>query len=122
MHKDIVFDYPEGAEKLGASPRCLVQGMYRKGRYISVQGHPEWHEGVVTPLIEERAASGVIPKETAEDAMRRKDLRNDGLSVVGRVLWTMLGVPAGKETTAIIEGGGLKMPQALQAQREFTRL
>jgi GMP synthase-like glutamine amidotransferase len=28
MHKDIVFEYPEGVEKLGASPRCLAQGIY----------------------------------------------------------------------------------------------
>ena len=94
---------------------------------LTVQGHPEWHEGVVTPLIEERAASGIIPKELAEDAIRRKDLRNDGLSVVGRVLWTMLGVPAGATTATAIEGGGLKIPQALQAQArefpaQFTRL
>ncbi|KAH6904247.1 cytoplasmic protein [Coprinopsis sp. MPI-PUGE-AT-0042] len=69
---------------------------------LTVQGHPEWHEGVVTPLIEERMASGVIPKDRAEDALRKADLRNDGMSVVGRVVWTMLG-SAGVEGG---EGGG----------------
>ncbi|KAF3035215.1 hypothetical protein E8E12_003521 [Didymella heteroderae] len=46
MHKDIVFEYPEGVEPLGGSPRCLTQGMYQKNRLISVQGHPEFHEGI----------------------------------------------------------------------------
>ena len=55
MHKDIVFEYPEGVEKLGGSPRCLVQGMYKKGKLISVQAMRQvkclhllfHHDGVV---------------------------------------------------------------------------
>ncbi len=37
MHRDIVYHYPEGVEELGSSPVCKVQGMYKKGKLITVR-------------------------------------------------------------------------------------
>ena len=38
MHRDIVYNYPEGCEELGSTNVCRVQGMYMPKRLITVQG------------------------------------------------------------------------------------
>jgi GMP synthase-like glutamine amidotransferase len=81
MHRDVVFEYPEGVEKLGASPRCLVQGMYKKGSFISTQGHPEFNEEIVEEIANSRHAQGIFPDEQYEDAMSRVGDHHDGLAV-----------------------------------------
>jgi hypothetical protein len=58
---------------------------------LTVEGHPEFTKSISSAVIEARAASGVLNAETAEDARRREDWRNDGV-VVGRVIWNILGV------------------------------
>ncbi|KAF1993134.1 class I glutamine amidotransferase-like protein [Amniculicola lignicola CBS 123094] len=81
MHRDVVYEYPEGVEKLAATPRCLVQGMYMKGRYISVQGHPEFTQQIVTELLEMRHAQGIFNDEQFQDAMDRVGNPHDGVVV-----------------------------------------
>ncbi|KAF2121395.1 nucleoside phosphatase family-domain-containing protein [Lophiotrema nucula] len=71
MHRDAVFAYPPGVEKLGASPRCLVQGMYVKGKYITVQGHPEFTQQIVSELVTARHGQGIFNEEQFKDAMAR---------------------------------------------------
>ncbi|KAJ4990260.1 GMP synthase [Stagonosporopsis vannaccii] len=90
MHKDIVFDYPPGVEKLGASPRCLTQGMYAKGRLISVQGHPEFHEGIVSRLVKMRNEQGIFEDEQARDALRRVADKHDGVVIAQAFLRFLL--------------------------------
>ncbi|KAI4628394.1 hypothetical protein J4E80_002533 [Alternaria sp. BMP 0032] len=81
MHKDVVFEYPEGVEKLGGSPRCLVQGMYKKGKLISVQGHPEFTEPIVSYLVKMRAEQGIFEDEQAKDALERVGKHHDGVVI-----------------------------------------
>ncbi|KAF1839367.1 class I glutamine amidotransferase-like protein [Decorospora gaudefroyi] len=90
MHKDIVFEYPEDVEKLGGSPRCLVQGMYKKGRFISVQGHPEFNEGIVTYLVKMRAEQGIFEEEQARDALERVGKHHDGVVIAKAFLRFLL--------------------------------
>ncbi|KAJ4316445.1 hypothetical protein N0V94_005436 [Neodidymelliopsis sp. IMI 364377] len=90
MHKDIVFEYPEGVEKLGASPRCLTQGMYQKGRLISVQGHPEFHEGIVSRLVKMRNEQGIFEDEQARDALSRVGDKHDGVVIAKAFLRFLL--------------------------------
>lgn len=90
MHKDIVFSYPPGVEKLGASPRCLTQGMYTKGRLISVQGHPEFHEGIVRRLVEMRREQGIFEEEQARDALERVGKKHDGVVIARAFLKFLL--------------------------------
>lgn len=70
----------------------LDRALLSRIQVITIQGHPEWNEKVLTPLITERAANGVFEQTLADDAMRRRFWRNDGVSVFGSVMWTMLGV------------------------------
>lgn len=81
MHRDIVHEYPEGAEKLAASPRCLVQGMYVKGKYITVQGHPEFNQQIVSEILKNRNEQGIFNDEQYNEAMIRVANRHDGVAV-----------------------------------------
>lgn len=90
MHRDIVFEYPQGVEPLGGSPRCLVQGMYKAGAFISVQGHPEFNEGIVTHLVKMRNSQGIFSDEQAKDALDRVAEHHDGVSVAKAFLRFLL--------------------------------
>ena len=81
MHRDIVYDYPPGTEPLGSSPRCQVQGMYAKNRLISVQGHPEFREDIMTEILTLRTAAGIFSKEQSEDAFNRAGIPHDGIAI-----------------------------------------
>jgi len=90
MHKDVVFEYPDGVEKLGASPRCLVQGMYKKGKLITMQGHPEFTEPIVSYLVKMRAEQGIFNEEQAKDALERVGKPHDGVVIAKAFLRFLL--------------------------------
>ncbi|KAK5688454.1 hypothetical protein LTS10_000432 [Elasticomyces elasticus] len=81
MHHDIVYTYPESVEPLGHSPRCDVQGMYTKGRLITVQGHPEFTGDIVEELLENRHARGIFDDAMFKDGMERVRKHHDGVAV-----------------------------------------
>lgn len=81
MHRDIVYEYPDGVEELGWAPKCSVQGMYAKGRLISVQGHPEFTQPIVSEIVEARHGQGIFDKAQFEDAMARVGNQHDGVAV-----------------------------------------
>jgi hypothetical protein len=56
---------------------------------LTLQGHPEFTAGIVKEIIKARSQSGVMDKDTAEDALGRADGRNDG-RFIGRVIWEVL--------------------------------
>jgi hypothetical protein len=57
---------------------------------LTLQGHPEFTEGIVKEVIKARSESGVMDKSTAEDAWCRVDGRNDGDDRIVRVIWEVL--------------------------------
>jgi GMP synthase-like glutamine amidotransferase len=81
MHRDIVFYYPPGVEELGSNSLCKVQGMYVPKRLITVQGHPEFDEEIMTEILETRHKMGVFDDETFASAMKRVVKPHDGLVV-----------------------------------------
>jgi GMP synthase-like glutamine amidotransferase len=90
MHKDIVFDFPSDAEQLAATAICENQGMYAKGRYITVQGHPEFTREIVEEVVKGRYAQGVFTDEMYKDAMRRIVDHDDGIIVAQAFLRFLL--------------------------------
>ncbi|KAF2494139.1 class I glutamine amidotransferase-like protein [Lophium mytilinum] len=90
MHRDIAFEHPEGVEALGSSPVCSVQGMYAKGRLISVQGHPEFNQEIETIIIKARHAQGIFTDALFEDAMGRVGKHHDGAEVSAAFLRFLL--------------------------------
>lgn len=81
MHQDIVYAYPSSVEALGSSPRCDVQGMYARGRLITVQGHPEFNGDIETELIERRHEQGIFDDGMYQDGMGRVRNHHDGVAV-----------------------------------------
>ena len=81
MHRDIVFYYPPGVEELGSNAVCKVQGMYTSKRLITVQGHPEFNEPIMTEILETRHKTGIFDDETFAEAMKRVTKPQDGLVV-----------------------------------------
>ncbi|KAI4749309.1 class I glutamine amidotransferase-like protein [Aureobasidium sp. EXF-12298] len=71
MHQDMVFSYPEGVLPLAHTTRCENQGMYAKGRLITVQGHPEFNREMVTHILTARHDAGVFKDEIYEDGIKR---------------------------------------------------
>jgi hypothetical protein len=76
---------------------------------ITVQGHPEFTESVVTGIIRIRSAAGTMPSTVAaeyfgekgdtgdemlpdSDDTSRRWKKTDGVDVFGRAIWRMLGV------------------------------
>ena len=91
MHKDIVHDHPTGVESLGSSPVCDVQGMYVPNRLISVQGHPEFDDEMVTAICEKRHEQGIFDDETFTDAISRVKNEQDGVTVAQGFLKMLTG-------------------------------
>nr|OQO18166.1 hypothetical protein B0A51_13349 [Rachicladosporium sp. CCFEE 5018] len=81
MHRDIVYEFPEGVESLGHSPRCDVQGMYIKHRLVTVQGHPEFTGDIVAELLDSRHERGIFDDAMYEDGMKRVRKPHDGIAV-----------------------------------------
>ncbi|CAK1358493.1 putative glutamine amidotransferase-like protein [Cercospora beticola] len=81
MHRDIVYEYPEGTQPLGHSPRCDVQGMYTKNRVITVQGHPEFNGDIVSELLDSRHEKGIFDDAMYKDGMDRVRLHHDGVTI-----------------------------------------
>lgn len=118
MHRDHVPSLPPGCALLGASARAPVQGLVRfytpNGtppaittatddptdsapaplppiHILAVQGHPEFPESVVAPLVATRAASGAIdgPTAAAYEAHGR-GVRDDGRGRIARAVWGVM--------------------------------
>lgn len=92
MHQDIVHSLPAGVESLGSSSLCQIQGMYMPGRFITVQGHPEYNADVVTDIVEVRHTTHkVFTKEFVEESLGRANFEHDGVDIGAVFLKFLLG-------------------------------
>ena len=103
MHRDHVPEVPASCELLGSSKICYNQGFVRYGpttgerslrdiQIFTVQGHPEFTRRIVDTVVDARAATGVFDQALVGDARSRADWRNDGVDVIGKVIWRIIGV------------------------------
>jgi len=90
MHRDAVYEYPEGVEELAYTDKCSVQGMYVVNKLFTVQGHPEFTEEIVREILATRHASGIFNDEAYEDTVGRVDKYQDGLVVAQAFLRFLL--------------------------------
>ena len=81
MHRDAVFEYPEGVEQLAHTDKCSVHGMYVARRLITVQGHPEFTAGIVREVLGSRHQMGIFDDGQFEEAMGRVEREHDGVVV-----------------------------------------
>ncbi|PHH88364.1 hypothetical protein CDD83_7636 [Cordyceps sp. RAO-2017] len=81
MHRDIVVDFPPDAIPLGSNDFCSVQGMYSSGRYLTVQGHPEFTNDIISEILFNRHTVGIFTDDVYEDGMRRAANPHDGVAI-----------------------------------------
>jgi len=104
MHRDHVPTCPPSFALLGSTRVTPNQGMLAlypdaasppqptDVHILTLQGHPEFTRRIVDKIVAARASTGVLSADVVEDANRRAGWRNDGVSVVGRAIWRVLGV------------------------------
>lgn len=78
MHRDVVFETPEGCVNLGFSGPCGVQGLYMPKRLISIQAHPEFNEFIMSKLLTARHDGGLFNDELYESGCKRVAKEHDG--------------------------------------------
>ncbi|QPC78347.1 hypothetical protein HYE68_009099 [Fusarium pseudograminearum] len=81
MHRDIVDAFPKNSIPLGSNEICEVQGFYSPGKYITVQGHPEFNEEIISEILFNRHTVGIFTDEVYNDAMKRAPLPHDGVAI-----------------------------------------
>lgn len=79
MHRDIVVDLPLAISNIAQTGFCTNQAFYRPGRWVSVQGHPEFTEEMVTEILDMRR--GILPPEAYNSAMERVGREHDGVAI-----------------------------------------
>ncbi|KAH8596106.1 class I glutamine amidotransferase-like protein [Bisporella sp. PMI_857] len=90
MHRDIVYEYPEGTEELAYTDKCAVQGFYIQNRVFTVQGHPEFNEEIMKEILNVRRKAGIFDQEMFEDALARSEKHQDGVVVAKAFLKFLL--------------------------------
>ena len=78
MHRDIVFEVPEGCVNLGSSPRYSIQGLYKPDSLLSIQAHPEFNEHIMSNLLKVRKENGILSAELCSDGALRAGKPHDG--------------------------------------------
>lgn len=86
MHRDIVFETPEGCQNLGFSAPCAIQGLYKPGKIISVQAHPEFNEYIMSKIVQARHDVGVFNDEMYKSGSSRAGNHHDGDLVAKRII------------------------------------
>ncbi|KAL9602067.1 MAG: hypothetical protein Q9219_002063 [cf. Caloplaca sp. 3 TL-2023] len=81
MHHDILSSYPPNVLPLGSSPVCDVQGIYVPQKILTLQGHPEFNEDIMTELLKASDEVGFSDDRAKEDALRRVGDEHDGTLV-----------------------------------------
>jgi GMP synthase-like glutamine amidotransferase len=81
MHRDIVYEFPKDAIPLASNDICTVQAMYSPGKYIAVQGHPEFTQELISEVLDIRHGQGIFSDGIYEDAIKRAGLEHDGVAI-----------------------------------------
>ncbi|KAK2594765.1 hypothetical protein QQS21_007512 [Conoideocrella luteorostrata] len=81
MHRDIVQNFPADAIPLGSNAFCAVQGMYSPGKYITVQGHPEFTNEIISEILSKRHAGGTFTDQVYKEGKDRASVPHDGVAV-----------------------------------------
>lgn len=60
---------------------CPIHGMLIPGRVITIQGHPEFTDGITRELLETRHDAGIFPEEVYQTGIDRAADDHDGVVV-----------------------------------------
>lgn len=94
MHRDIVFSNPEGAQNLGGNNVCTTQGFILPGKAITVQGHPEFTDDIISEILELRHDTKVFTDEVYNSGVQRAKNDHDGVKIAQAFLRFIQGQEA----------------------------
>lgn len=94
MHRDVVKTPLSTAEMerltesevaiFGTSEKCNVQGLYKRGKLLTFQGHPEFDSTLTMEMITQKYNAGIVDKAFYDDAVERfNTLTEDGRDLNG---------------------------------------
>lgn len=86
MNRDVVAAVPDDVELLASTASSRVHGLYRPGKFLTVQGHPEFSSVITGEILNLRSAAGIIADEPFRDAMKRLATPHDGVVVAQAIL------------------------------------
>lgn len=94
MHRDIVQINKQdgkylkdlGINSFGKTPICSVQGLYKLGKLLTFQGHPEFSSELTNEMVDNKFKSGLISQEILNDVkIRNNNLHEDGNDLNGNL-------------------------------------
>ncbi|CEI60503.1 hypothetical protein FVEN_g10005 [Fusarium venenatum] len=91
MHRDAVLEIPEGLVSLGSSSKCEVQGLYKPGRIMSFQAHPEFDDFIMEEIMKARYEQKIFSQEMYEEGITRARAAHDGVLVSAKIWEFLLG-------------------------------
>ena len=74
---------------MGCSTKCSIQGMYKSGSILTIQGHPEFDEKIMTEILQTRHKQGIFGDDMFRRGMSRANDRHDGL-LVSAAIWRFI--------------------------------
>lgn len=94
MHRDIILPgtlpstlpYPPSKPSnklsvLGSTDHCSIQGLLLPGKFLTVQGHPEYNATIVGEVLKARHDMGIFDDKTYHEAVERIVDTHDGIVV-----------------------------------------
>jgi GMP synthase-like glutamine amidotransferase len=70
---------PEGWVNVGASSLCGVQGLYRPGKVLTYQGHPEFDAFLNAEGVKALGVSKTLSSEQVQESLRMIDRQDDSI-------------------------------------------
>lgn len=86
MHQDHVSVVPKGFTVLASSSVSRVQIMIKSNECIAIQGHPEYHAGIVREFIRMRAEKNIFSSDQAAQWLSVVDNQSDGITIAKRLI------------------------------------
>ncbi|KAI9089473.1 class I glutamine amidotransferase-like protein [Phlyctochytrium arcticum] len=94
MHQDHVTEVPANFTVLASSDICPVHLMVKGNRILAVQGHPEFHAGVATAIVNARKESGVFTADFADNVLQQLCEPTDDLWFAEKAIGFLSSRPA----------------------------
>lgn len=85
MHRDAVLSVPAGTSCIGSSPECAIQGLYERGRLLTLQAHPEFNGFIMRRILETRHEQGIFDDAFFGEAASRADNQQHGVRVAASI-------------------------------------
>ena len=67
---------------------------------LTVQGHPEFTEDIVSKIIDVRELNGAMSAQVVQEGRRRAGLHHDGKGAIGHAIWCVIGLESTEDNAA----------------------